>query len=117
MADLTQFAKRSTVRLTTIGRTSGQPRTVKIWFVVTDPRRIVVQHVRAPAANWYKNLVRSPEVQLGFGGGPMAARATPVTERAAIDRILREVRRKYLMAWLLQAFGTRHAVAAEITLE
>lgn len=112
--DLATYARRSTVQLTTVGRTSGQRRTVKIWFVVAGPGRIAVQHVRPPLANWYKNLVKTPAVEVDFGSGPLAARATPVTDRGEINSILAAIRHKYLIAWLLQAFGTRHAVAAEI---
>jgi len=115
--DLARYTKRSTVQLTTVGRTSGLPRTVKVWFVVVGPQRIAVQHVRGADANWYRNLSKNAAVQVDFGDGAIAARAIPVTERSAIRRILALIRRKYLMAWVLQACGTRNAVAAEIELE
>jgi deazaflavin-dependent oxidoreductase (nitroreductase family) len=115
-ADLTAYAPRSTVRLTTVGRKSGQKRTVTIWFVVADPQRIYVQHVRGADANWYRNLLKTPSVELDFGDGPLAGHATPISDRDAIRRVLRLVRRKYLAAWLVQLLAIgRRPVAAEIS--
>ena len=81
-----EFADKKTVRLTTRGRSSGQPRTVTIWFVADGPRRILVQHVTRAPANWYRNLVKNPAVSLDFGDGPIDARATPITDRRAGSR-------------------------------
>jgi deazaflavin-dependent oxidoreductase (nitroreductase family) len=104
-----------TVRLTTRGRSSGQPRTVTIWFVPDGPRRICVQHVNRAPAHWYRNLRKHPDVQVDFGSGPMAARATPIEDPARIGEVLSAVRRKYWAAWLIQLLGRRSAaVAAEI---
>ena len=106
-----------TVHLTTRGRKSGQPRTVKIWFVVATPTSIYVQHTNPKPADWYRNLQREPAVTVDFGSGPITARARPVTDPAEIERILTLVRRKYLAAWLFKLLGwTRSAVGAEITL-
>ncbi|HYD47039.1 MAG TPA: nitroreductase family deazaflavin-dependent oxidoreductase, partial [Terriglobales bacterium] len=75
MTDLTKYAGRSTVKLTTRGRKSGQPRSVTIWFVVVAPDRVEVQHTSAPTAQWYKNLLANPEVTLDFGDGPLPGHA------------------------------------------
>lgn len=116
MADLTAYAKRSTLRLTTRGRKSGEPRTATIWFVVVDPQTLAVQHVRGDDANWYRNLRKHPAVQIDFGDGPIAAHATPITDRAEINRVLAAIRKKYWLAYLLQALGTKNAVAATLRL-
>jgi deazaflavin-dependent oxidoreductase (nitroreductase family) len=110
------FADRKTVRLTTRGRSSGQPRTVTIWFVADGPRRILVQHVTSAPANWYRNLLKDSAVTVDFGSGPIAARAAPITDAQRVQQVLGAVRRKYWSAWLIQLLGRRSpAVAAEIT--
>lgn len=117
MADLTRYAGKSTVKLTTVGRKSGQPRSVTIWFVVTEPGRVLVQHARDPVAQWYRNLLANPEVQLDFGDGPIAARATPITEPAGIAEVLRLIRKKHwLLGPLIQWRASAKPVAAEIRL-
>lgn len=116
--DVAAHAKKKTVRLTTRGRKSGSPRTVKIWFVVAGPRSIFVQHATSAPAQWYRNLLSDPAVQIDFGDGPIAARATPLTDPQQIRDILRSVRRKYLFAWLIQLLGRKaKPLAVEIVLE
>jgi deazaflavin-dependent oxidoreductase (nitroreductase family) len=114
--DLTQQARRSTVRLTTTGRKSGRPHTVTIWFVVADGSRFYVQHVRGPGADWYRNLVKQPEVGVDFGAGVLQARAVPIADPAEVRRVLGLFRKKYILSWIFQLLGmTRQAVAAEVT--
>ena len=110
------FAALKTVRLTTRGRTSGEPRTVAIWFVADGPRRILVQHVTSAPAHWYRNLRKDPAVTIDFGSGPISARATPITDSQRIQQVVDAVRGKYWSAWLIQLFGRKSsAVAAEIS--
>jgi deazaflavin-dependent oxidoreductase (nitroreductase family) len=116
--DLAAYAKKKTIDLTTRGRKSGQARTVRIWFVVAGPRSVFVQHATSAPAQWYRNLLSDPAVQIDFGDGPIAARATPLTDPQQIRDVLRSVRRKYVLAWLIQLLGRKaKPLAAEIVLE
>ncbi len=112
-----EVEKKRNVRLTTRGRKSGQPRTVTVWFVVAGPSSIYVQHTSSTPAQWYKNLLCDPAVTVDFGNGPATGRAVPITSQERIQEILLLVRRKYMLAWIIQLLGGRsRAVAAEITL-
>ena len=109
-------ARVRTLDLTTRGRKSGQPRTVKIWFVAAGPNSIYVQHTSPKPADWYRNLVEEPAVTIDFGSGPVAGVALPITEPERIQQVLALVRRKYIAAWLFRLLGWgRSAVAAEIS--
>jgi deazaflavin-dependent oxidoreductase (nitroreductase family) len=115
--DLRAVAKKKLVRLTTRGRKSGKPRTVEVWFVVADSQSVYVQHASRGPAQWYRNLVQDPGVTLDFGDKPLPARAEPIGEPERVREVLRLIRRKYPMAWLIQLLGVGHrAVAAKITL-
>jgi len=96
------WARRKSVRLTTRGRKSGQPRTVTIWFVADGERCIAVQHVTSAPAQWYRNLLADPAVSVDFGDAPIAARATPIDDPAAVQDVLARVRAKYWTAWLIR---------------
>ena len=116
-ADLTAYARRSTVRLTTTGRKSGRKHTVTVWFVVADGSRFYVQHVRGADADWYKNLLKHPQVDVDFGDGVVPAQATPIADPAEVRHVLALFRRKYILSWIFQLLGmTRQAVAAEVAL-
>lgn len=91
---------------------------MKIWFVPSPSNGIYVQHSSPKPANWYRNLLAEPRVEVDFGDGPRSGRARPVADAASVREVLRLVRRKYPFAWLFQLIGWgRRAVAAEITLE
>lgn len=118
MPDLRDVANRKTVRLVTRGRKSGKPRAVTIWFATSGPRSILVQHVSRKPAQWYRNLVHDPAVELDFGDGALAARAVPLQDAGEVQRVLAAIRRKHwLLAPLIQLLGSgADPVAAEITL-
>jgi deazaflavin-dependent oxidoreductase (nitroreductase family) len=65
--------------LTTVGRTSGLPRQIEIWFVTHGGcYYLLAEHFRR--AQWVRNIERNPRVQVRLGG----------IERAATARILDE---------------------------
>jgi deazaflavin-dependent oxidoreductase (nitroreductase family) len=114
--DLSRYARRKTVRLTTVGRRSGQKRTVTIWFVVEGPASILVQHVAKKPANWYRNLAADPTVEIDFGDGPLPARAQILEDRREVDRVVSQIGKKYWSYRLIRLFGggADTAVAARI---
>jgi deazaflavin-dependent oxidoreductase (nitroreductase family) len=113
---MTDPRRRKTVRLTTRGRKSGQPRTVTIWFVTHGERAVRVQHVAPVPAQWYRNLLAEPAVTLDFGDGPIPARARPLTDPDEVRAVLTAIRRRYWTAPLIQWLGRKETpVAAEIS--
>lgn len=60
--------------LTTIGRVSGQPRTIEIWFAVDgDSFYLLAQY--GERAHWVRNLQANPAVTLRLGETTRAASA------------------------------------------
>ncbi len=117
--DLSVYARRKTIQLTTTGRRSGKPRIVTIWFVVDENNRIAVQHVAKKPAHWYGNLRANPRVSVDFGDGRLAGTAELVTDREQIEEIVARIGRKYWTHWLIRLFGggAGQAVAARIVLD
>ncbi|MGB3410435.1 MAG: nitroreductase/quinone reductase family protein [Microthrixaceae bacterium] len=78
------------VELTTLGRRSGEPRTVMLTSPLTEGDAIVIIASRGgndhhPA--WYLNLVANPEVSVSLRGRPavpMTARVASEAERSAL---------------------------------
>jgi hypothetical protein len=113
---MSDLDRHKTVRLTTRGRKSGEPRTVIIWFVADGPRRVRVQHVARHTGPVVPQLIADPEVTLDFGDGPIVAQARPITDRGRGPSVLASIRRRYWTAPLIQWFGRKATpVAAEIT--
>ena len=75
------------LELTTIGRKSGQPRTVMLTSPLQEGSTVAVVASRGgddkPPA-WYLNLLANPDVQVVYQGGPrqpMKARVADAAER------------------------------------
>lgn len=93
----------STLELTTIGRKSGQPRTVTIWFVYGD--RLYVQSGHDGKTDWYQNLLKTPAVSLKIGERELRGRAIPIDDPVESARVHELFRQKYLRARIMSWFG------------
>lgn len=95
----------STVELTTIGRTSAQPRTVTIWFAADAEGRLYVQSGKDGGTDWYRNLLKTPAVKLKIGELAMTAVAVPIDDPAETARVHELFKEKYLTARIMSWFG------------
>lgn len=67
----------SVCHLQTIGRSSGRPRTIEIWFA-TDGERIFLLSGGRDRAHWVRNLQANPAVRVRIGGRTIPARAAAI---------------------------------------
>ena len=65
--------------VTTIGRRSGSPHTIEIWFALRDDRVFLLSG-GADRSDWVKNLGEHPTVGLRIGDREMIATAAPVID-------------------------------------
>jgi deazaflavin-dependent oxidoreductase (nitroreductase family) len=84
--------------LTTVGRRSGRSQSVELWFAVHhdsegDILYLLSRH--GEAADWVRNLARTPEVEVRIGRSSWVGRARIVTEPGEDARARRLVRCKY----------------------
>lgn len=76
---LARFADVECCDLVTTGRRSGRPHRVEIWFgAVADTLYVVSGN--GPGADWYRNLLARPEVDVVLDGEVRRGRARPVTD-------------------------------------
>ena len=63
------LARQSVCDLETIGRVSGQPRRIEIWFAADPARdRIYLLSGGRDRAHWVLNLRKNPSVRVGIAG-------------------------------------------------
>lgn len=60
--------------LTTIGRHSGQPREIEIWFTQLDGKYYIISYL-FEKAGWIKNVHQNPDVTFRVGTQDFHARA------------------------------------------
>lgn len=73
--------------VTTIGRRTGRPHTVEVWFAVHEDRLFIIS---SADADWVRNAVADPRVIVRVGTETREGRARVVTDpaEAAIARRL-----------------------------
>src|SRR5437667_10232511 len=83
------IADKQVLYLTTIGRRTGLPRDIEIWFVVYCDRFYLLAET-GEAAGWVKNIRRNPEVTVRIGERQIDAMAR-VLDRQADRQLWDEV--------------------------
>jgi deazaflavin-dependent oxidoreductase (nitroreductase family) len=96
-ASLESVAHKRVLHLTTIGRRTGLPREIEIWFVVWRERLYLFAET-GEAANWVKNIGRNPRVTVCIGEWRIAATARVLDrniDRKLWDEVAAIANRKY----------------------
>jgi deazaflavin-dependent oxidoreductase (nitroreductase family) len=91
------IAENNVLHLTTVGRRTGLPREIEIWFVVYCDRFYLFAET-GKAAAWVKNIRRNPEVVVRIGAPRLDARARVLDreiDRELWDQVTAIADRKY----------------------
>ena len=87
---MTELADLDFCYLSTVGRTSGRPHRIEIWFALYEGT-VYLLSGGGERSDWVKNLMASPEVDLEIGGQVRHTHARPLepgTEEDATARRL-----------------------------
>ena len=105
---LDSIAGEQVLHLTTIGRSSGLPREIEIWFVVCRERFYLFAET-GEAAGWVKNIRRAPSVTVRIDERRIEATAR-VLDRQADRELWNEA-----AAIAEQKYGWGDGLPVEIT--
>ena len=83
--------------LTTIGRRTGRPHRIEIWFAIAGGRLFLLSG-GGDKADWVKNIRKNGRVRVRVGTRSVAARAR-ITRRGAEDEQARRLLDAKYMAW------------------
>ena len=83
--------------LTTIGRRSGRPHRIEIWFALNEGR-IYLLSGGGDTADWVRNMRKDGRVRIQVGSRGVAARARVIRARRE-DQLARELLDAKYMAW------------------
>lgn len=79
MSWLASHVETENCYFTTIGRVSGRPHEIEIWFGVHDGRLLLICG-NGPTADWYRNLVADPAVTVRIDGETRPGTARVITD-------------------------------------
>jgi len=95
---LTELAKAlddtEEVELTVTGRVTGRKSSRPVWFV-KEGGTLYLLPVKGSDSAWYQNVLRHPTIGLRADGVTATARATPITDPAAVREVVEKFRAKY----------------------
>jgi deazaflavin-dependent oxidoreductase (nitroreductase family) len=84
--------------LTTIGRRSGKPHEIEIWFGIRDGRLYLLSG-GGDGADWVKNIRKDGRVKVRINSRRASGRARLLRPGTAEDRAARELLDAKYMAW------------------
>jgi hypothetical protein len=103
------------VQLTVTGRNSGRESSCPIWFVL-DGDRLLLLPLSGSDSNWYRSLVKKPEIRLAADGAEVNATAKAIEDRAGVADVLEKFGEKYGSDRVEEYYPNQDA-AAEVPLD
>jgi hypothetical protein len=86
--------RASELEVTTTGRVSGRPSSRPVWFVRQDGSLYLLPS-GGSGTQWYKNMLKTPVLDLAASGVRLQASGVALTEPAAVARVVESFRAKY----------------------
>jgi len=93
-----RLANEDVCHLTTTGRKSGRPHEIEIWFGIREGRLYLLSG-GGDAADWVKNLRRSPKVKVRINTRTASGTARVVRANTGEDMAARELLDGKYMGW------------------
>jgi deazaflavin-dependent oxidoreductase (nitroreductase family) len=107
---------RTVLLLTTTGRKSGQPRVTPLQYEIIN-NDVVIASARGTAADWYRNIVANPQVQVRIKNRRFTGSGEPVTDPGRIADFLavRLERHPRMVGRIMRAAGLpEHPTRADL---
>jgi deazaflavin-dependent oxidoreductase (nitroreductase family) len=94
--------------LTTTGRKTGKPHTIGLQYELIDGR-YYLGAADGTRADWYRNILKNPEVSIQVGADHLAARAEVVCDKARVADFLqyRLNKRRLMIGLILRLDGVK----------
>jgi deazaflavin-dependent oxidoreductase (nitroreductase family) len=89
-----RLSRSSEINITVTGRKSGRKSSRPIWFVL-EGDDLNLLPVEGSETQWYRNVVKNPNVEVEAGGAKGEFKAIPVTEPAEVGVVADKFRKKY----------------------
>jgi hypothetical protein len=102
------------ITITVTGRVTGREISAPVWFVA-DSGKLYLLPVHGSDSDWYKNVLKTPQLQLTADEATITATDTPITDPAGVRTVVDKFRAKY-GADQITAYYPKTDVGIEIAL-
>jgi deazaflavin-dependent oxidoreductase (nitroreductase family) len=89
-----RLARYRQIKISVIGRKSGQTISVPVWFVL-DGEKLYLLPVQGSDTQWYKNALKNPSIRIDARGAEAGFQAVPVTDAKTLKSVIEKFREKY----------------------
>lgn len=89
-----RLSNASEIEITVTGRKSGRTISNPVWFAV-DGDRLYLLPVKGSDTQWYKNVLKNPNVRVEAGGAAKALQMQPLTDPKQVAPVVEKFRAKY----------------------
>ncbi len=80
--------------ITVTGRKSGRRISNPVWFVFEDGKLYLLP-VQGSETQWYKNVLKNPEIGIDARGAQADLKVTPTTDAKQVSSVVEKFRKKY----------------------
>jgi len=88
---LTRFRQ---IKLSVVGRKSGNTISIPVWFVL-EGGKLYLLPVRGSDTQWYKNVLKNPQIRIDARGAQAELRAVPITDAKTVKSVIEKFRGKH----------------------
>ena len=89
-----RLARYRQIKLSVKGRKSGKTISMPVWFVL-ESEKLYLLPVQGSDTQWYRNVLKSPQIRIDARGEEAEVRAKPITESIAVKPVIEKFREKY----------------------
>ena len=91
---LIALKKGSEIQLIVKGRVTGNESSRPVWFVLKE-HQLLLLPVTGIKPQWYKTIVKNPQVRITIGVESYAGLAKPITDQHGISEVIELFKAKY----------------------
>jgi len=105
---------KSEIEITVRGRRTKKTHSTIVWFVHEEDK-IYLLPVRGSDTNWYKNVLKDPNIRLTVDGRSLQAKGEPITKPDRVQRVIELFAKKYGGISEIKRWYSKLDVAVEIS--
>src|SRR5262245_52121514 len=88
------LTKARQIKITVIGRTTGGPIPLPVWFVHEDDTLWLLP-VEGSKTQWYRNLLKTPAITIKVGKEERILKAKTLKSAPAVGKVIQSFRKKF----------------------
>jgi len=89
-----RFTRDRQIKISVSGRKSGKTISIPVWFVL-EGEKLFLLPVLGSDTQWYKNVLKNPQIRIDARGMEAKLRAVPITDANTVQSVIEKFREKY----------------------